>query len=617
MSKFRNDFIVYSVLFFGLFLKNYLFLNELDLGIHKKFHSVYTVLIVVALISLTLLVKKNYQKFTLVLLYSCYSLIFFSDVVYERYYDAILSFQQLQLSGQVGGVVSSIVTLVQPSDLLYFVDILFLLVALKFVGELRQFKRLPLVGVVLIAISSLLILSITHLQDEYSDQYKISIAGVLPAHIDNTYMEFKQYQMREELLKANNQLMVDFVEDTNQKYKALQDSPRFGLHQGKNLIIVQAESLNTFPIGYEINGESITPFLDSLIEESSYFPNHFLQIGRGNTSDAEFVANNSIYPVSSNGIYNMYPTNTFYSVHSQLKELDYSSFATHGNSKDFWNRAAAYPNQGFDTFYSSEDERLQNKEILGMGISDEDVFEEMVHVYKEQETPFSNFIVTLSVHRPFILPVEKQTLTLPTNLGWETIGDYLKSVAYFDKALEEFVSSLKQEGIWDESVFVLYGDHYGPIPANREEIKETMDIDFDEQEMFRVPLLIHEPRQTEGYYSETVVSQMDIAPTLIELFGLEKSPFFGESVFQKSTGFAGFAYETVKYSYFTDDYNYEASHDGVFENGVCVEPKTTTPIDIEICREQYEKLQEDIQFSSIILENNLVPQLKELLENAD
>lgn len=617
MTKLRNDFIVYSVLFFAFILKSYLFINELDLSMHKKFHGLYSLLLVVTVMAIALLFKKNFQKITLILLYSLYSFVFFSDVVYERYYDAILSFQQLQLSGQVGGVVSSIVTLIKPSDFLYFVDILILLVALKIVGEFRQFKRLQLVILLLIVSSILIVLSIVHLKDEYSDQYKISIAGILPAHIDNTYMEFRQYQLRGELLKANNQLIMNFVKETNRKYEVLQDSPRFGKYRGKNLIMIQAESLNTFPIGYKIDGKSITPFLDSLIEESSYFPNHYLQIGRGNTSDAEFVANNSIYPMSTNGVYNMYPTNSFNSIHSQLNLLNYSTFATHGNSEDFWNRSVAYPNQGLSTFYSSEDERFHDKEVLGMGISDEDVLEEMVDIYKEQESPFSNFIVTLSVHRPFILPIEKQTLSLPANLGWETIGDYLKSVAYFDKTLEEFVTSLKEEGIWDQSVFVLYGDHYGPIPANKEEIKETMDIEFDEQEMFRVPLIIHEPGQSEGYTSDTVVSQMDIAPTIIELFGLEKTPFFGESVFQKTEGFAGFAYETVRFSFYGDDYHYQASHDGVFENGVCVESGSEKPVNLDNCIENYQELREDIQLSSIILENDFIPRLRQLLKSSD
>jgi lipoteichoic acid synthase len=371
--------------------------------------------------------------------------------------------------------------------------------------------------------------------------------------------------------------------------------------------MVQAESLNTFPIGLEIEGQALTPNINKLISVSHYYSNTYLQIGRGNTSDAEFVANNSLHPIAPKGIYKDYPQNDFLSLANVLKNNGYHTSAAHGNSAEFWNRDEAYKKQGYEKFYHSENPSIKKDDMIGMGISDASMFSQMIVVYKKSEMPFYNFIVTLSVHRPFELPDPYKFLDLPEKFDGTSTGNYLQSVHYFDKTVGKFVEDLKKEKLWDDTIFVLYGDHYGLLPKDETALKEMLDVKFGEKEQFNIPLIIHHPGQTKGKENDKVASQMDIYPTITSLLGIDESLLqLGKPLDINEEGFVGFAYETTKYTFYSNRYDYLASHKGTFESGTCIDNRTEEETDVEACRPGYNKVVKDIETSQFLLENNLI-----------
>ena len=124
----------------------------------------------------------------------------------------------------------------------------------------------------------------------------------------------------------------------------------FGIGKNRNLIVIQVESLQNFVVNKKYGDTEITPNLNYLINNDSfYFPNYYQQLGLGNTSDAEFITNNSIYPTTEGQAYSLYQNNEFYGLPWQLKEIGYKTLAMHGHDKSFWNRDKAYSAQGFDT----------------------------------------------------------------------------------------------------------------------------------------------------------------------------------------------------------------------------------------------------------------------------
>ncbi|MCS0827764.1 LTA synthase family protein [Cytobacillus firmus] len=598
------------------FFKTLYFIDELELSPHKKFILFSSAGFSMVIAAVFFAKKSLLGSISAFLIYFLLSFLLYADVVYERYYDAILHIELAGQANQLGDIADSIVSLMYKTDLLYWADLPVLAVCFYFIYKKNvsldsRLKHSAAVGG--IGIAALLTAAFLPLQPAHTDQYKVSLTGIIPAHIYDVAQSYREKALADEYAQQQKEQLGKLKKKFEDKFETPAESAIFGKYKGKNLIVIQAESLNTFPIGLNINDQEITPNIDSLIESSSYYPNTYLQIGRGNTSDAEFVANNSMYPIAAKGVYQTYPDNKYLSLPVALNKMGYSTSATHGNSADFWNRQEAYREQGYDQFYHINHPEIDRSNILGMGISDESIFNQMADLYKEMEKPFYNFIVTLSVHRPFELPIEQQYLDLPAEFKDTPTGNYLQSVHYFDRALGSFIEELKEENLWDETLFVMYGDHYGLVPKNEGEIKKLLGVTFDEKERFRIPLIIHHPDQQTSQVNTITASQMDIYPTISTLLGIEGPLIqFGESLDLKKEGFAGFAYETTRFTYFTDDYDYIASHDGKFESGTCMNNRTGKKADIESCRRVYNKLANDIQDSKFLLENNLIRKVFEM-----
>ena len=174
-------------------------------------------------------------------------------------------------------------------------------------------------------------------------------------------------------------------EDINElKSRArLKEGKLTGLGKSKNLIVLQIEALQNFVINLNYNGQEITPNLNALVNDNSsvYYDNYFQLLGRGNTADSEFVSQNSLYPSMEGPAYSEYQDNTFYGLPWLLRDNGYTPWVFHGYEKGFWNREAAYINQGFQRFISQEDYDFQ--EIIGMGIGDEEFFDQTINYLKE------------------------------------------------------------------------------------------------------------------------------------------------------------------------------------------------------------------------------------------
>ncbi|WP_059171901.1 LTA synthase family protein [Bacillus sp. FJAT-27445] len=608
LKKFSSSIILCFLLALPWTLKTLLFVRET--GLEPSYILIYiSSLGFAAIVASLLFLNRRFaavaSAFTV---YAAASLLLYADVMYQRYYNAILRIELLAQASQLKDIKSSIISLINWWDFLYWVDLPVAAVVFFFFAKKispGQWKKTGLsflsAGMALILAISLLAFKFT-----YSDQYKISLAGIIPAHVyDLGWNVYKKAYFKQALLQKKS------IEEIRYTFKNRQEiqktSPYFGKFKGKNIIMIQAESLNTFPIGLRVGGEEVTPNLNNLIKESHYYPNTYLQIGRGNTSDAEFVANNSLYPMGYIGAYKGYPNNQYLSLPDVLNHNGYSTSVTHGNTPEFWNRQTAYKSQGYGEFYYRGHPAIQEDEIIGLGISDKSIFHQMARMYKKENKPFFNFIVSLTSHRPFILDEKYHYLDLPSRLDGKATGNYLQSIRYFDEALGEFIAELKAENIWEDSIFVVYGDHYGPLPADEEEIRNLLGVNFDLKTMFNIPLIIHHPGQTESVVNEGTGSQMDIYPTLTALLGIDDQLVqLGTTLDANHKRITGFAFETTRYSFFSDDYDYLASHEGVFEKGICIDNRTRKKTDVQLCREGYDSIYKDIRISTLLLENDYI-----------
>lgn len=397
------------------------------------------------------------------------------------------------------------------------------------------------------------------------------------------------------------------------------DGKYTGVGKGKNLIVIQVESLQNFVIGRDYDGQEITPNLNKLIAEGPglYFDNYFEAIGRSKTADAEFATQNSLYPSMRGQTYTIYQDNTFYGLPWIMRDNGYTSWAFHGYEKEFWNRTNAYPNQGFERFISEED--FEVGETIGFGMVDEDFFEQSISYLKEMDKPFYAFMITLTNHNPYEMPEKYHKIKLRKEHEDTILGNYLQAVHYTDEQIGKFMEKLKEEGLYEDSIICMYGDHFGIHTQDEEYVDIMTDYlgyTYDFDEMMKVPLIIHMPGTDINEKISNVGSQLDFLPTILNIMGIEnkKGVMFGVDIANSKEGFAPQQMYAMKGSYIDNEKMFVMSRDGIFANSRAFQLGTRKPVDLKKCREGYERSIRELNKCDFLLENNL---MKDILEGKE
>ncbi len=398
--------------------------------------------------------------------------------------------------------------------------------------------------------------------------------------------------------------------------RELKDGNYTGIGKDKNLIVIQVEALQDFVINRYYFGQEITPNLNRLVKDNSsiYFDNYFQLVGRGNTSDAEFVSQNSLHPSMNEPTYIQYGDNTFYGLPWLLRDNGYTPWVFHGYEREYWNRNNAYVNLGFERYIAEDN--FQFEDIAGFGIKDEDFLDQSMEYIKEldgiNDNPFYAFLITLTSHTPFYMPEEDQHLVLMEEHKNTILGDYLQSIHYVDKELGKFIDNLKEEGLYDNTVIALYGDHFA-ISSTVDEYKGLMTdylgYEYDFDEMMNVPLIIHVPGEELGITNSNLGSQIDFYPTMANIMGykIEKGIIFGQDL--NNLYFNNYVFpQTYMHigSVITKDDVFVISKDLVFEHSKAFSRSTKEDIGIDRFRGLYKKAIEEITISNYILENDLI-----------
>ncbi len=333
----------------------------------------------------------------------------------------------------------------------------------------------------------------------------------------------------------------------------------WGQAKGKNVILIQLESFQNFLINLKLNGQEVTPNLNKLVRESLYFPHFFQQVGQGNTSDSEFVVNTSLYVPKWDAATMVYSNKQLPSMPKLLAANGYQTATFHTNDVRFWNRNNLYQALGWQTYY--DDDYFGNSDIVAFGSSDEVLYQKTTDKLldmRKSGNPFYVQILSMSGHHPYNLPKRKYNMELPARFENTLVGNYVRAQNYADKALGQFVEKLKDTGIWDNSVVILYGDHLG-LPkytlSTREKdlMKEIYGREYDVQDMLNIPLMISIPGVSPQIIP-TVGGQTDIFPTVSNLLGISMKGniHFGQDLLNHSTNLLPERYYLPSGSLITD-----------------------------------------------------------------
>ncbi|MDR7869644.1 MAG: LTA synthase family protein [Tissierellaceae bacterium] len=563
--------------------------------------------------------KFKYKNVILSIFYILISAIMLVDAVYYSYFNALPSVKMLDQAAQLSDVSDSVKSLLTLRNLLFVIDLPFVVFyLLKFDKTDSNYSKKLRIGIpsgLLILAIGLFVYSNTtgiinsiKLQELYSFHF---------TDIKNTLTEDDTKQT----LEGNARFTQEDLTELKERTKSLQ-GPYTGIGKGKNLIVLQIEALQSFVIDLEYNGQEITPNINKLIHDTSslYYDKYYQLLGRGNTSDAEFVSNNSLHPSMESPTYTQYETNTFYGLPWVLRDNGYTSWAFHGYKKEFWNREKAYVNQGFQRFISEEDFAFE--ESIGLGITDKDFFDQSIDYLLEldnsDENPFYAFIVSLTSHNPFEMPEEYHVLDIKPEHEGTILGNFLQSIHYTDKYVGEFIEELKEAGLYDDTVIALYGDHFA-IQNTSEEVhllmEEFLGHKYNFNDIMNVPLVIHVPGEELGHTISKVGSQLDFFPTVLNIMGYEneKGLVFGRDL-TNYEGYTNVTPQTImrKGSFIDEDVIFGISRTEIFDHSTASDINTGEPLDVYQFRDIYERAIDDINRSDFILKNDI---LKHLIEN--
>lgn len=298
-----------------------------------------------------------------------------------------------------------------------------------------------------------------------------------------------------------------------------------------NLLIVFAESLESWVLEKKVDGKEITPCLNRLLKEKStlYAPNVLTQVRGGRSIDAQLMICSGLLPLMSGTYSSLYYDNTFYTLQKAMRGLKHSrSYLLTIDKVSTWNQGAVARSFGTDTIISYHDFKMTEAFGTHKRIGDASFFQqcrekiERGEVWKPGESVYMQF-VTYSGHAPFKLPDHLRTITFPASIP-EKAADYMTTAHYTDKAIGDFVAYLKTLPQYKETIVVIVGDHEGLASYRQELVGNPACRGLVSDKQLTPFIVLNSPV---GMRYDKFMGQIDIYPTLLNLMQLDAYRWHG------------------------------------------------------------------------------------------
>ncbi|MDH5230055.1 MAG: sulfatase-like hydrolase/transferase [Gammaproteobacteria bacterium] len=175
---------------------------------------------------------------------------------------------------------------------------------------------------------------------------------------------------------------------------------------------------------------------------------------------------------------------------------------------------------GFDAYYGAEDIpdiKDHSTRKSSWGAWDYETLSYANILFSRAQPPFLGFVFTATTHNPWRVPKDDWHHFPPE----DNTKRFYNSVRYVDWALGEYIQAAKNAGYYDNTIFVITGDHISKF--NRTQTMEAR---------YHVPLLFIGPG-IKPELNHRLASQLDIVPSIVDLanWNVEFSGF-GMSLFK-------------------------------------------------------------------------------------
>ena len=343
--------------------------------------------------------------------------------------------------------------------------------------------------------------------DSIQSEAKITVQSA----IDNdTWLGLIDEETDEELNTLNKYFISNEASTTNEYT---------GLLEGKNVIVIMVESGNDILLN-----EEYYPNIARLTKNGYTFINNYSPRNVCSTGNNEMSAMISLYSINNNCTANVYQDNTYFeSIFNLFKDANYNTNSFHDHYDEYYARDIIHKNMGSDAYYNAIDLDLDFKYSYGSWASDEELMENYLEYLRDSDLskPFMSFITTVTSHQPYNgSGYGKAYLDLFPEEYPDELKYYMSKLKVVDNAIGILLEGLESLNILDDTVIVLFGDHY---PYAIEPDTLNLELDYDatlDSNADQVPLIIYNSELEEKEFLQ-YTSYINLTPTLANLFNLK------------------------------------------------------------------------------------------------
>lgn len=313
-----------------------------------------------------------------------------------------------------------------------------------------------------------------------------------------------------------------------------------GMFKGKNIIFILAEGFNEIAVDKER-----TPTLYKLIHTGFDFENFYSPVFLS-TTGGEFQATTGLIPTQETlSLWKSKLPNIKYALGNSFSAIGYQVQSYHNWTYTYYKRNKTMATLGFNNYLGCGNglEKRMNCKWLP---SDIDLIKQSTGDYLSSENNFATYYVTVSGHSPYNNSdnIAKKYLD---NLNETTYSDsvkyYLAAQMELDKMLEELIKELKENNKLDDTVIALVGDHY-PYTLSTDEMNEVSSYEKDGTiEVNHSNFILWNNQMKKPITVSKVGSQIDVLPTILNLFGVEYDSrlIVGQDILSDTDGIAIFS----------------------------------------------------------------------------
>ena len=347
-----------------------------------------------------------------------------------------------------------------------------------------------------------------------------------------------------------------------------EDNEYTGIFKDKNLIMIMLESVTNV-----LDYPEYFPNLSKLYNEGISFTNNYSPRNTCATGNNEFSALTSLFTINHTCSANMYRGNIYtQSIFNVFKNSGYQTSSYHNYPDQYYDRTMIHEKLGSGKYHGPEALGIPYDEEYKEWPSDVDLIEKSYDIFSKDDK-YMAFLTTVTSHQPYSSSSKygDKYLSMFKNLDASiSVKRYFSKVKELDNAIGRLLELLEKDGKLDDTVIVMFGDHY-PYGIKTEELQKLFDYDLEENmEIEKTPFVIYNTQVT-ARKMNSYTTYMNILPTLANMFDVEYDSRFymGEDLFSKDysniavftdgswqSKYAFYDASKSKINYISDEYKY-------------------------------------------------------------